>query len=182
MSHVCCAIGLGGNLGDAPGTLTQALHDLAALQDSRIIAVSGLYRSAAIGPAGQPDYANAVIALETGLSPWHLLDALQSLETGAGRVRDIRWGARTLDLDLLLYGNHAINDARLTVPHREIQHRAFVLRPLQDIWPHAHWSDALDLVTLLQQPAIAQQTLGPWPEPRWTAAREQYSRHLWSTS
>jgi len=182
MPNVRCAIGLGGNLGDAPGTLVQALHDLAALPESRMVAISALYRSAAIGPAGQPDYANAVIALETDLPPWQLLDALQALEASAGRVRDIRWGARTLDLDLLLYGEQCINDARLTVPHPEMQHRAFVLRPLQDIWPHAHWSDAFDLVTLLQQPVIAQQALEPWPETRWLAAREQYSRHLWRTS
>ena len=182
MSHVCCAIGLGGNLGDAPGTLTQALNALAKLPESRVVDVSALYRSAAIGPAGQPDYANAVVALETGLSPWHLLDELQALESAAGRVRDVRWGARTLDLDLLLYGNACINDARLTVPHREMHQRAFVLHPLKDIWPQAHWSDALDLVTLLQQPALAQQALEPWPEPRWLAAREQHSRHLWSTS
>ena len=182
MSHVRCAIGLGGNLGDAPGTLVQALSALAELPNSRIVAVSALYRSAAIGPAGQPDYANAVVALDTPLSPWQLLDELQTLELAAGRIRDLRWGARTLDLDLLLYGEHRINDARLTVPHPEMQHRAFVLRPLHDISAQAHWSDAFDLVTLLQQPAIAQQALELWPEPRWLAAREQYSRHLWSTS
>ncbi len=182
MSHVRCAIGLGGNLGDAPGTLTQALSALAELPGSQIVAVSALYRSAAIGPAGQPDYANAVVALDTSLSPWQLLDALQALELAAGRVRDVRWGARTLDLDILFYGDQHINDARLTVPHPELHRRAFVLRPLHDIWPQAHWSDTLNLVTLLQQPAIVQQALEPWPEPRWLAACEQYSRHLWSTS
>jgi len=182
MSYIRCAIGLGGNLGDAPETLTQALLALSARQDIHVIAASGLYRSAAIGPAGQPDYANAVIILDTLLAPWQLLDELQALEAAAGRVRDLRWGARTLDLDLLLYGDQRIQDTRLTVPHPEMHKRAFVLRPLQDIWPQAHWSDALDLVTLLQQPAMAQQALEPWPEPRWLAAREQYSRHLWSTS
>ena len=182
MPYVRCAIGLGGNLGDAPGTLTQALRTLAERQDSDVIAVSALYRSAAIGPAGQPDYANAAILLDTLLSPWQLLDELQTLESAAGRVRDIRWGARTLDLDLLLYGDQSISDARLTVPHPEMYHRAFVLRPLQDIWPLTHWSEAIDLGTLLQQPLLATQALEPWPEPRWLAARAQYSRQMWSTS
>lgn len=182
MPYIRCAIGLGGNLGDAPGTLAEALHALSALQDSRLIAASALYRSAAIGPAGQPDYANAVILLDTLLSPWQLLDALQALESAAGRVRDLRWGARTLDLDLLLYGDQRIQDARLTVPHPEMHKRAFVLRPLQDIWPQAHWSDASDLVTLLQQPALSQQVLEHWPEPRWLAARSQYSTPSRSTS
>lgn len=182
MHYIRCAIGLGGNLGDAPGTLTQALLALSALQSSHIIAASALYRSAAIGPAGQPDYANAVITLDTLLSPWQLLDELQALESAAGRVRDLRWGARTLDLDLLLYGDQHIQDARLTVPHPEMHKRAFVLRPLQDIWPQVHWSDAPDLVTLLQQPALSQQMLALWPEPRWLAARAQYSTPLRSTS
>jgi len=177
MSPVRCAIGLGGNLGDAPGTLTIALQALAALSGISIEAASALYRSAAIGPAGQPDYANAVITLETHLSPWQLLDTLQALEQNAGRVRDVRWGARTLDLDLLLYGDQCINDARLTVPHPEMPRRAFVLQPLHDIWP-----DAFDIVTLLDQPEIAEQALVPWPEPRWQAACEKYCRYQWSTS
>ncbi|MEK6788665.1 MAG: 2-amino-4-hydroxy-6-hydroxymethyldihydropteridine diphosphokinase [Pseudomonadota bacterium] len=182
MSYSRCAIGLGGNLGDAPETLTQALHALSAMQNSHVIAISALYRSAAIGPAGQPDYANAVITLDTLLSPWQLLDALQALELAAGRVRGLRWGARTLDLDLLLYGDQRIEDARLTVPHPEMHKRAFVLRPLQDIWPDAHWSALPDIVTLLQQPTLAQQALEPWPEPRWLAAQAQYSTPLRSTS
>lgn len=181
MPCIRCAIGLGGNLGDAPETLTRALHALSTLRDSSVIAVSALYRSAAIGPAGQPDYANAAILLDTQLPPWQLLDELQALEAAAGRVRELRWGARTLDLDLLLYGDQRIHDARLTVPHPEMHRRAFVLRPLQDIWPQAHWSEAPDLVTLLQQPELTQQVLQPWPEPRWLAARAQYSTPLRST-
>jgi len=177
MSLVRCAIGLGGNLGDPPGTLTDAMHALASLPGISIVAASSLYRSAAIGPAGQPDYANAVISLDTHLSPWQLLDSLQTLEQDAGRVRDVRWGARTLDLDLLLYGDQCINDDRLTVPHREMHQRAFVLQPLLEVWP-----DAFDIVTLLQQPEIAGQTLVLWPESRWQAACETHCRHLWSTS
>lgn len=182
MSYTRCAIGLGGNLGDAPQTLLQALDDLAHLPESELVAVSALYRSAAIGPEGQPDYANAAITLDTQLSPWALLDQLQRLEAAAGRERSIRWGARTLDLDLLLYGDQCINDARLTVPHAEMHKRAFVLRPLQDIWPQVHWSGASSIVTLLQQSALAEQALALWPEPRWLAARAHYSSLLRSTS
>ena len=175
------AIGLGGNLGDAPKTLCFALEQLSAHAQIHITSISRLYRSAAIGPEGQPDYANAAITLDTLLSPWQLLDELQALELAAGRVRDLRWGARTLDLDLLLYGAQRIQDERLIVPHPEMHKRAFVLRPLQDIWPQVHWSEATNLVTLLQQPALAQQTLEPWPEPRWLAARAHYSTPLRST-
>lgn len=175
MSCIRCAIGLGGNLGDTPATLIQALHALSALDSCQLTAVSALYRSKPIGPADQPDYGNAVATLNTTLTPWQLLDELQALESVAGRVRDRRWGARTLDLDLLLYGDQRIHDARLTVPHPEMRHRAFVLRPLHDVWPDAHWPDALDLVTLLQQPALSQQALEHWTEPRWLLARTQFS-------
>lgn len=182
MPHIRCAIGLGGNLGDIPGTLVRAVQGLDQLQDTRIVGVSGLYRSKPIGPADQPDYANAVVLLDTLLSPWQLLDALQALETDAARVRALRWGARTLDLDLLLYGDSVIHDTRLTVPHPEMQHRAFVLRPLQEVWPDAHWSGMHDIVTLLQHPALIQQALEPWLEPRWLAIQSKPGSLLRSTT
>jgi 2-amino-4-hydroxy-6-hydroxymethyldihydropteridine diphosphokinase len=100
------------------------------------MACSSLYRSAPMGPANQPDYVNAVMAVETALAPLALLDALQALETAFGRVRHgERWGPRTLDLDILLYGSEILATDRLTVPHPGLAEREFVLYPLQEIAP-----------------------------------------------
>jgi len=127
-------IALGSNLDDPLAQVRQAMDELAHLRDSRLHAASSLYRSAPMGPADQPDYINAVVALETRLSPHALLDALQAIEQVHGRVREgERWGPRSLDLDVLLYGKETINDQRLTVPHPGIAERAFVLYPLQEI-------------------------------------------------
>lgn len=159
------AIGLGGNLGDAPATLLRALAALRATPGIRVLACSPLYRSHAIGPAGQPDYANAVALLATTLSPHDLLDTLQAIEQGEGRMRELRWGARTLDLDLLLYGDRVIRDERLTVPHAEMTRRKFVLQPLADI--AADWRlPGGDSVLELNR-RLSSDGLQPWPDPRW---------------
>ncbi|MFP5465547.1 MAG: 2-amino-4-hydroxy-6-hydroxymethyldihydropteridine diphosphokinase [Gammaproteobacteria bacterium] len=133
-------IGLGSNLDDPPAQLQQAVSALARLPDSRVVAVSPLYRNAPLvpageDPAGQPDYVNAVAALDTTLAPLALLDALQAIENDQHRVRGRRWGPRTLDLDLLLYGNERIDLPRLTVPHPGLRERRFVLLPLRDVAP-----------------------------------------------
>ncbi|MDQ2865720.1 MAG: 2-amino-4-hydroxy-6-hydroxymethyldihydropteridine diphosphokinase [Candidatus Eremiobacteraeota bacterium] len=125
-------IGIGSNLDD-PQTQVEraitALHDL-----GRIALQSSLYRTLPWGETAQPDFINAVVALETSLPPGELLSALQSLERQAGRVRDERrWGPRVLDLDLLLYGDAAIVTETLTVPHPRLFERAFVLAPLAEI-------------------------------------------------
>lgn len=133
MPPVSTYIGLGANLGDATATLKSAVAALRTLADSRVIAVSRLYRSAPLGPAGQPDYFNAALLLETTLTPHALLAALQAIENEHGRVREVRWGARTLDLDLLLYGRDEIATVDLVVPHPELAARNFVVRPLLDI-------------------------------------------------
>lgn len=133
MSLAC--IGLGANLGDAEATLRAATTALRALPHSRLTGLSSLYRSAPVGPADQDDYLNAVATLETALAPHALLAALQSIENAHGRVRTLRWGPRTLDLDLLLYGNDRISTADLTVPHPELVRRNFVLIPLLEILP-----------------------------------------------
>jgi 2-amino-4-hydroxy-6-hydroxymethyldihydropteridine diphosphokinase len=113
-----------------------AIAELAQLPQSRLCAVSHLYRSAPLGPAGQPDYINAVAAIDTRLSPLALLDGLQAIENHHGRTRGaVRWGPRTLDLDLLLYGDALISEPRLTVPHAEMARRGFVLWPLVEIAP-----------------------------------------------
>lgn len=129
-------IGLGSNLDDPAEQVRDGLDALSRLADTRVAARSPLYGSAPMGPAGQPDYVNAVAQIETSLDPHRLLDALQQIEARAGRDRSgRRWGPRTLDLDLLLHGEHACRDERLTLPHPGIAERAFVLIPLADIAP-----------------------------------------------
>jgi len=129
-------IGLGSNLDDPAAQVRRALDALVRLPDSRLHSHSSLYHSAPLGPADQPDYVNAVAALDTDLDAHALLHALQAIETAQGRVRgDQRWGPRTLDLDLLLYGDAVIDDAELTVPHPGLPVRAFVLYPLMEIVP-----------------------------------------------
>jgi len=126
-------IGLGSNLDDPPAQLQQALRALAELPNTQLSRVSSFYRSVPVGPAAQPDYCNAVAALDTELSPLELLDALQAIEERQGRVRNEHWGPRTLDLDILLFGNQCIHLRRLFVPHPCIRERAFVLYPLAEI-------------------------------------------------
>ena len=129
-------IGLGSNLADPQRQLHGALQALAELPHSRLAAVSSLYASDPLGPADQPRYVNAVAALDTLLAPLQLLDALQHIELAQGRERKAeRWGPRTLDLDILLFGDRLIDDPRLQVPHYHLQARAFVLYPLAEIAP-----------------------------------------------
>jgi 2-amino-4-hydroxy-6-hydroxymethyldihydropteridine diphosphokinase len=127
-------VGLGANLGDAAATLRDALRELSGLEHSRLVRASSLYRSAPVDAPG-PDYLNAVAAIETALAPEALLAALQAIERGHGRVRIARNAPRTLDLDLLLYGEREIDGPGLTVPHPRLHLRAFVLEPLLEIAP-----------------------------------------------
>jgi 2-amino-4-hydroxy-6-hydroxymethyldihydropteridine diphosphokinase len=126
-------IALGSNQQCPEEQLRRAVKAIGQLGGSRILQVSPVYRSAAVGPGEQPDYLNAVVALETGLSPGKLLQALQDIEHAQGRVRTERWGPRTLDLDILLYSDHIIATPELTIPHRAIAERNFVLYPLIDL-------------------------------------------------
>ena len=127
-------IGIGSKLEGPVAQVRRAVAALAKLPGTRLRAVSPLYRNPAVGPGEQPDYVNAVAVIETTLEPHALLDALQFIETAQGRARAAtRWLARTIDLDLLLYGERIIDDARLTVPHPRMRERAFVLRPLYDV-------------------------------------------------
>lgn len=126
-------IALGSNLQDPIAQLRHAVAALADIAQSRVVRVSSVYRSTPVGPPGQPDYLNAAVCLHTHLGPHALLNALQEIETAQGRVRLQRWGPRTLDLDLLLYGDTTLNDERLTLPHPRMHERDFVLLPLQEI-------------------------------------------------
>ena len=127
-------IGLGSNLSEPAKQVQQAVTAISKIANSHIQDVSSVYLSKPMGPQDQDDYINAVLALETELSAIELLDALQSIENSAGRVRkENRWGARILDLDIILYGNDVIENERLTVPHYGMKEREFVLLPLAEI-------------------------------------------------
>jgi 2-amino-4-hydroxy-6-hydroxymethyldihydropteridine diphosphokinase len=129
-----CAIGLGSNLGDSRSILTGAIERLQIHPQIELITISSFYLTAPIGPA-QPDYINACTTIQTSLVPLDLLDVLHSIESDFGRVRQEVWGARTLDLDLLLYDNLIINLPTLQIPHPRMLERAFVLIPLAEISP-----------------------------------------------
>ena len=128
-------IGLGGNLGDVSAALANAFAALDALPQTRLLARSSIYRSPAWGITDQPAFLNAVAALDTALEPAALLAELLRIERAAGRERvgEIRWGPRTLDLDLLLYADAVIDQPGLRVPHPHLHDRAFVLLPLVEI-------------------------------------------------
>ena len=119
-------IALGSNLQQPLLQLQAAVLAIAQLPSSELAQVSSVYRSAAVGPGEQADYLNAVLQLQTTLQPTKLLAALQAIEQAQGRVRTIRWGARCLDLDILLYGNRQIATSALTIPHAQLQWRNFV--------------------------------------------------------
>jgi len=133
---VTAYVSLGSNLDEPAGHVRRAFDDLTRLQDTALTARSPLYKSAPLGPPDQPDYINAVAAIETGFAPLDLLAALRAIEVRHGRKRDgSRWGPRVLDLDLLLYGDLVLNTSELTLPHPGLHERAFVLYPLSDIAP-----------------------------------------------
>jgi 2-amino-4-hydroxy-6-hydroxymethyldihydropteridine diphosphokinase len=144
-------IALGSNLQDPLAQLQLAVAALRALPDTQFQRGSSIYRSAAVGPGTQPDYLNAVALITTTLSPIALLDALQQIEHAQGRVRSEHWGPRTLDLDILLYGDQTIDSARLTVPHPAMRQRNFVLYPLAEINnTNLELPDGTDLDTLVR--------------------------------
>lgn len=127
-------IGVGSNLGDSHDTVRQAFDALNELPYTRLLTSSSLYSSKPMGPQNQPDYVNAVSLIETGLEPEELLTLLQDIELNFGRERKgERWGARTLDLDILMFGSKQISSERLTVPHVGMAQREFVLVPLFEI-------------------------------------------------
>ena len=127
-------IGIGSNLANPVAQVQEAIAELEVIPDSILIARSSLYSSKPMGPSAQPDYVNAVVALDTVLSPQALLQILQTIERRQGRERTAeKWGPRTIDLDLLLYGGKVIKTEDLTVPHPGLHERDFVLVPLEEI-------------------------------------------------
>lgn len=128
-------VGLGSNLGDREAMIRLALDDLARLPETTLVKASSLYDTEPAGEVDQPNFLNAVAAIETGLTARQLLWNLQLIEKRLGRVRNQKWGPRTMDLDLLLYGSLIIEEADLQVPHPELTRRSFVLVPLVEIEP-----------------------------------------------
>jgi len=135
VQSITAYIGLGSNLQDPLSQLQQAVGALRELPTTIQLTLSPLYRSAPLGPSDQPDYFNAVVALITELGPEALLDQLQMIEQHQGRLRTMRWGPRTVDLDILLYGDQVQATPRLIIPHPRLHERPFVLYPLWDVAP-----------------------------------------------
>jgi 2-amino-4-hydroxy-6-hydroxymethyldihydropteridine diphosphokinase len=131
---VMACVAFGANLGDAVATLQQALRDVAGLPETQLLKVSSLYRSAPYEAQG-PDFINAVALVHTQLSPLALLHALQALELRSGRERSYKNAPRTLDLDIIFYGEVSLDTPELTLPHPRWHERAFVLQPLAEVWP-----------------------------------------------
>ena len=158
-------IGMGSNLADPAEQLRSAVEALAKLPDSRLVDVSAFYQSDSL-LAGQPRYTNAVAALDTAMTPLQLLDALQAIELGQGRERHERWGPRTLDLDILLFGDRLIDEPRLKVPHYHMQARPFVLYPLAEVAPASLiLADGRPLSQLLSEcPFVGLERLPPHAE------------------
>lgn len=143
-------IALGSNLDNPQQQVLRAIIELEALPDTHVTAVSPWYSSPPMGPADQPDYINGVAKLETTLPPLPLLKALQGIESTHHRVKLEHWGPRTLDLDILLYGNQVIDLPELRIPHAEMATRNFVLFPLADIAPQLVLPDGISLAELLE--------------------------------
>lgn len=135
-SHKAC-IALGANIGEPVARIAAGFAALAALPDTQLLARSSLYRSAPVGYADQPDFINAVAVIETMLAPHALLTALLEIEHTQGRVRDFANAPRTLDLDIVLYGDVVMHEPGLTIPHARMLERAFVLVPLAEVAPEA---------------------------------------------
>lgn len=145
-------IALGSNQASPLEQVASALNAIAAIPQSRVVATSSFYRTPPLGPQDQPDYLNAAVALETELSPEALLDHTQRIELEQGRVRKAeRWGPRTLDLDIMLFGDITFSTPRLTVPHYDMKNRAFMLVPLVEIAPDCTFPDGQRVADVLEK-------------------------------
>jgi 2-amino-4-hydroxy-6-hydroxymethyldihydropteridine diphosphokinase len=161
---VRAAVGLGSNLGDRRAVLAAAVHGLAA-GGGTVFAVSSLYETEPIGGPQQGLCLNAVVVVDTTLGPRSLLDLCLGLELAAGRVRRVRWEARTLDVDVLLYGGIAVSEDGLTVPHPRMGSRRFVIEPLVEAWPAARFPDGGKVSDLL--PGLSAQRVVVRAGPEW---------------
>ena len=157
-------VSLGSNLGDRVVTLAAAGEALAALPGTSVLAASALYVTAPQDLEGQPEFLNQVLCLETALEPLDLLAECQRIEHEHGRTRELRFGPRTLDIDILLFQGVESQDPELTLPHPRMALRAFVLVPLSEIWDRARGMPDLD-ITALAQAAAREQAVRPYRVP-----------------
>lgn len=145
-------IAIGSNLTSPLDQVNAAIAALGEIPQSRVVAVSSFYRTPPLGPQDQPDYLNAAVELETDLAPEALLDNTQRIELQQGRVRkEERWGPRTLDLDIMLFGDQVLNTERLTLPHYDMYNRGFMLWPLAEIAPDLCFPNGATLASQLQK-------------------------------
>ena len=126
-------IGLGSNMKSPKQQIRSAIKSIEGIVSTQVLRVSSLYKSKPFGPQNQDDYINAVAEIDTNLMPLELLECMQNIENQQGRIRKEHWGPRTLDLDILMFGDEIIKDDKLTIPHLEIENRSFVLAPLTEI-------------------------------------------------
>ncbi|MDY1036973.1 2-amino-4-hydroxy-6-hydroxymethyldihydropteridine diphosphokinase [Enterobacteriaceae bacterium RIT714] len=153
-------IAIGSNLASPLEQVNAAVQALSDIPQSRLVAVSAFYRTPPLGPQDQPDYLNAAVVLETALEPEALLDNTQRIELQQGRVRKAeRWGPRTLDLDIMLFGDRIIQTERLTVPHYDMKNRGFMLWPLLEVAPTLTFPNGESLQAVLQQLNAAKPAL-----------------------
>ncbi|TDP18062.1 2-amino-4-hydroxy-6-hydroxymethyldihydropteridine diphosphokinase [Enterobacter sp. AG326] len=154
-------IAIGSNLASPLEQVNAAVQALGEIPQSKIVAVSSFYRTPPLGPQDQPDYLNAAVVLETALNAETLLDNTQRIELQQGRVRkEERWGPRTLDLDIMLFGHETISTERLTVPHYDMKNRGFMLWPLFEVAPDLIFPDGIPLRTILDN--LNAERLARW--------------------
>lgn len=153
-------LSLGSNLGDRLTLLREAEVRVVAVPGIRVLARSSIYETKPVGLEHQPWFLNRVLLIETALDPHALLDALQQVENALGRTRTVRWGPRTIDIDLLLYDDRTVTSERLRIPHAELPYRRFVLLPLVELDPHARLPDGRfvqDLLDTLEDDQIVRK-------------------------
>lgn len=132
-------VALGSNIGDRDAALRQARAAIAGLPDTELVAESTIEETAPLGPIDQPPFLNQMVAVRTGLTPMTLLRELQDIELRAGRIRAVRWGPRTLDLDIVYFDRQTVDEPGLTVPHPELPHRDFWQRELAELRAFREW-------------------------------------------